>query len=393
MLGERSTLRCVFFAHGLLFASWAAHIPQVKRMLGLSDGSLGLVLLATPLGSVSAMLAGAVILRRVGSRRMVGVCLAGICVSGPFVGLATSWVGLFIALLCWGAFQGTLDVAMNTQAVDQERAAGQPIMSGLHAQWSLGALTGAGVGALAVWAGISLTVQLIVLGALALMVVPLTRSLLDDPSAPVGQRRSDEGRRLPHFTNVVALLAAVAFATMLCEGAAADWSAVYLRDSVGAAPVIASLGYACFVLAMVVVRLGGDRLLVRYAPGKLLPALALVATVGYGSALLSGSSVAMLFGLATLGAGLAAVVPTVFGAAGTLPGIPTGTGIATVSAFGWAGYVFGPPIIGQLASVTSLPVALGVLPLLTAFIAVATARFWRRASPVQPVSLEQLSEY
>ena len=263
-------------------------------------------------------------------------------------------------------------------------------MSGLHARWSLGALAGAGAGALGVWAGVSLTWQLIVLGLAALLVVPLTRRLEDDPVVTPGARHHTRLRRLPA---VVLLLAAIAFASMLCEGAAADWSAVYLRDSVGALPAIASLGYACFVLAMVVVRLGGDRLLARIHPSRLLPVLALIAALGYGAALLSGSSVAMLIGLATLGAGVAAVVPTVFGAAGSLPGVPTGTGIATVSACGWAGFVFGPPIIGQLAGATSLPVALAVIPLLTAFIAVATRLGLREGRPRQTAMTESLSAH
>ena len=75
------------------------------------------------------------------------------------------------------------------------------------------------------------------------------------------------------------------------------------------------------------------------------------------------------------------MVPTVFSAAGQLPGIPSVVGIAAVSACGWAGFVCGPPLIGQLASATSLPVALGVVPVLTAFIAVAVRAGLARLAP------------
>lgn len=364
----RQVIGGVFFVHGLLFASWVAHIPHVKAQLGLSNGTLGLVLLATPVGSVSAMAVGAWVLPRVGSRRMVAVCLVGYATAGPFVGVADSAAGLAVALLCWGAFQGTLDVAMNTQAVAQERTAGQPIMSGVHGRWSIGALAGAGVGALGVWLGVSLTTQLAVLGAAVLLGVPLTARL---PGDDVNGRAPGTAHvPLRRWPRTVVRLGAIAFASMLCEGAAADWSAVYLRDSLQAEPVVASLGYACFAFAMVLVRLRADRFLARHDMGRMLSLLAGVATVGFGGALLVGTPVVVLLGLAALGGGLAGVIPSVFSAAGKLPGVPSASGIAAVSASGWAGFVCGPPLIGQLAAATSLPVALGLIPLLTALIAI-----------------------
>ena len=199
---DRRTVGAVFFVHGLLFASWAAHIPHVKARVGLSDGGLGLVLLATPVGSIAAMAVGAWLLPRVGSRRMVAACLVGYCCSGPFVGVATSPAGLFVALLCWGAFQGTLDVSMNTQAVAYQRAAGRPIMSGMHGRWSLGALAGAGAGAIGVGVGISLTVQLAVLGAAALPLVAWALRLPDGKAGP--------GRRTTPRTAVAAVDPALA---------------------------------------------------------------------------------------------------------------------------------------------------------------------------------------
>jgi hypothetical protein len=380
-LTPRQILGGVFFAHGLLFASWTAHIPHVKAQLGLSDGSLGLVLLATPVGSISAMVVTAWLQPRVGSRRMTAAGVTGYSVAGPFVGVATSTVGLFAALLCWGAFQGALDVSMNTQAVGQERAAGRPLMSGLHARWSLGALVGAGAGALGVWLGVSLTLQLLVLGALAVALVPFARRLRDE-GAPITAGHGRAQVPMRRWPKAVLLLSAVAFASMLCEGAAADWSAVYLRNSLGAAAVVASLGYAFFAAAMVLVRLSGDRLIARYGAWVVLPVLTTAATVGFAAGLASSNVVVALIGLAALGGGVAVVVPTVFGAAGGLPAIPSAAGIAAVSACGWAGFVCGPPLIGQLASATSLRVALGIVPLLTCFIAIAARRVFRtRAAP------------
>jgi MFS family permease len=374
----RIAVTVVFAVHGLLFASWTAHIPHVKVHLGLTDGTLGIALLGAPVGSVCAMAAAAYLLPRLGSRRIVQVALIGYCASGPLVGLTGSLAVLFGALFVWGAFQGTLDVAMNTQAIAVERAGRRVLMSGLHGSWSIGSFAGAGIGALAVGAHITLTSQLLVLGTLALLAAGLlTTRMLPDAAAPRDAERRDDDPREPaptasRWSGGMVVLGAIAFASMLCEGATADWASVYLAGPLHAAGVMAGLGYATFALAMVSIRLSGNRLLTSYRPDRLLPLLAAVATVGFAVGLLIGQPVAALVGFACLGIGLASVVPAVFSAAGRIPGLHPGTAVATVSACGWAGFVCGPPLIGRLASLSSLSTALFLLPALTAFIVIAT---------------------
>ena len=119
---------------------------------------------------------------------MVQVSLLGYSIAGPLVGVAGSLPALFAALFAWGAFQGTLDVSMNTQAVTVERAAGRPLMSGFHACWSIGAFAGAGIGALGVAAGLSLTRQLLLLAVPVLLIAGwLTTRMLPDPAAPASR--------------------------------------------------------------------------------------------------------------------------------------------------------------------------------------------------------------
>jgi MFS family permease len=386
----------VFVVHGLLFASWTAHIPDVKAHLGLTDGTLGFALLGAPVGSVIAMTASSWLLPRLGSRRIVRVALVGYCAAGPLVGLTGSVAMLFAALFVWGAFQGTLDVAMNTQAIAVERSGRRVLMAGLHGSWSLGSFAGAAIGTLAVAAGITLSIQLLVMGVIALAVAGLLAArMLPDreerPSQPntsadhrdAGQRSAGSTSR---WSGGMILLGAIAFASMLCEGATADWAAVYLSGPLHTAGVIPGLGYAAFSFAMVVVRLSGNRLLARFGPDRLLPPLATVATVGFGAALLVAQPAISVLGFCCLGIGLASVVPAVFSAAGRIPGLHPGTAVATASACGWAGYVCGPPLIGRLSVWTSLPVALGVLPLLTAFIVVGS-RTSRALSDREPARI------
>ncbi|HEX4219037.1 MAG TPA: MFS transporter [Acidimicrobiales bacterium] len=368
----RTATMAVFFTHGLLFASWTAHIPQVKAHLGLTDGTLGVALLGAPAGSVSAMVVTARLLPRFGSQAMVRASLIGYGAAGVTVGLARSLPELFAALFVWGAFQGALDVSMNTQAVAVERSEGRPLMSGFHGFWSLGTFAGAGIGVAGVAIGLSLTFQVLVLSVPALIIVErLTSRMLPDTPRPSDSRAA--AHAVGRFAGPVLLLGGIAFASMLCEGASADWAAVYLRGPLHTGAALAGVGYAAFSCTMVVVRLVGNRLLTRFAARSLLPVLALVATAGFCAGLLSQEKTAVIAGFACLGIGLALIVPTVFSAAARLPGLNPGTAIATVSACGWLGFVCGPPLIGQLASVASLSVALGVIPVLTTGIVLSTA--------------------
>lgn len=371
----RIAVTAVFVAHGLLFASWTAHIPHTMRHLGLTDGTLGIALLGAPVGSVAAMLLASYLIPKLGSRRVVQLALVGYCGTGPLVGLTGSLAALFGALFIWGAFQGTLDVAMNTQAIAVERAGRRVLMSGLHGSWSIGSFAGAGIGALAVGAGLGLTPQLLILGTIALLGAGLlTSRMLPDAIEHPGadERPKTDTLSASRWSGGMILLGAIAFAGMLCEGASADWASVYLSGPLHATGAVPGLGYAAFALAMVTVRLSGNRLLRRFGPSRLLPVLAAAATAGFAAGLAIGRPAAAIAGFVFLGIGLASVIPAVFSAAGRIAGLHPGTAVATVSACGWTGFVCGPPLIGHLASLASLSLALGLLPFLTAFVAVGT---------------------
>jgi MFS family permease len=359
----------VFVAHGLVFSSWAAHIPHVKAELALSDAALGTALFGAPLGSVVATLLSHWALPRWGSHRLIPVTVAGYAVAGITVGLARSGAWLFMALALWGLFQGALDVAMNNQAGTVERLAQAPIMARFHGMWSVGTLMGAVIGAAGVAAGISLTVQLTALGLVVVMVVEtLTRRLIPDQAD--GSTAPDQPRGARAWmTPTVAILSAVSFASFLCEGAAADWSANYLRNVIGAGPSVAALSYAAYTLTMVVTRFGAPRLQARVSSRRLLPALALMAVVGMSVTLASANAAVSVLGFAALGVGVALLVPTAFSAAYGASG--AGSAIAIVAATGWLGYLLGPPLIGHLSGRVGLSAALVTIPVMMSVVGIA----------------------
>ncbi|HVA52517.1 MAG TPA: MFS transporter [Acidimicrobiales bacterium] len=371
----RLAVVAVFFVHGFLFASWTAHIPQLKQHLGLSNGQLGIALIGAPMGSIVAMVLAARLLPKVGSRRMVRVTLVGYCVAGPFVGLTGSFGTFFVAFFLWGFFQGMLDVSMNTQAITVERFSGRVLLPGFHGSWSTGSLVGAVTGAAAVGLGVSLSEQLLVLSAPCLFVVSwLSTRMIPDRRAVSDSESSGRSadRRRVVLQGAVIVLASVAFADMLCEGAAADWAAVYLRNSLHTVPLVAGLAYAAYSFAMLAVRLFGNRLFTKFAAHRLLPLLATIGTLGFAGGLAVARPVSVLFGFALLGVGLGGVVPMILSAAGAVDSANSGSAVAAVAGFGWAGFVVGPVLIGEIASLTTLRAALFLIPVLTGAVALAT---------------------
>jgi hypothetical protein len=162
---------------------------------------------------------------------------------------------------------------------------------------------------------------------------------------------------------VLFVLGAAAFCTLLCEGAAADWSAVYLSHSLGAAAGVAALGYAGFSLAMATSRALGDRLNARFGPVALARGGGLLAAAGLMLGIVSGSTPVALVGFFAMGGGLGVVVPVLFRAGGSTPGVSSSVGVAAVSLIGWLGFLAGPPAIGLAASAVGLRAALGIVVL------------------------------
>ncbi len=302
--------------------------------------------------------------------------LVGYCLIGPLVGVSDSFPTFFVAFMMWGAFQGALDVSMNAQAIAVEGDSGRKLMPGFHGSWSMGSLAGAGVGALGVGLGWTLSEQLLLLAVPCLLVVGwfTTRMIPDQPDVAASARDTRRQGHKVTFQAAIIVLGMIAFADMLCEGAVADWAAVYLRGSLHVTAAVAGLGYVAYLLTMMIVRLLGNRVMTRFQVRSVLPTLAVVAIIGFATGLAVDRPVGVLAGYCCLGAGLGLVIPSVFSASGHIRDVNASRAVAIVSACGWFGFVLGPPLIGELASMTSLRTALYLLPLLTTVIAVATAK-------------------
>jgi MFS family permease len=367
----------IFLLNGLLFGAWAARIPAVKDRLELSDGQLGLALGLVAVGALIAMPVSGWMSARGGSRRTTRILFACFCVAVPLLVLAPTYGLLMVSTFLGGLAGGGLDVAMNAHGVAVERQHPRPILSSFHAAFSLGGLLGALTGALAAGLDIDVRIHIPALAVLGLAVgLWYSRRLLPADADHAGE---DAGPLLALPPRALWAVGAVAFCSLLAEGAASDWSAVYVKDSLSATASVAALSFVAFSATMTLGRMIGDRLTLAVGPVALVRGGGLLSALGVGGALVVGHPAAALVGFACLGAGLAVMVPVVFRAGAQLPGVTSGIGIAAVSTMGYSGFLIGPPVIGGVAELTSLPLALGLLVLLGLVIAAL-------APQVRPVS-------
>ena len=259
----RLAVSVIFFLNGAVLASWIPHIPEIKASHGLSDGRLGLVLLAMAAGAITAMPIAGAMVARFGSRTMTTIAAITFALVLPLPILSPSVPLLAAALFILGAWNGTLDVSMNAHAVAVEQRYGRPIMSSFHALFSLGGLAGAAIAGLAIASGVGrVTHVLIASGVAVAIIASVVGRLL--PTAP------ETTKQAPTFawpSRALLGLGSLAFLGLLAEGAMADWSAVYLHDILRATPSLAASGFAAFSLAMALGRFSGDSLVLRYGPG------------------------------------------------------------------------------------------------------------------------------
>ena len=295
--------------------------------------------------------------------------LLGVSLLGP--AFAESLPSLAAALFVVGVLSGILDVAMNANAVVVERGYGRPIMSGIHGTWSAGMLFASGGAAAAAALDVSLRLHFgLAALAIALVSAPALRHLAAAAADFPGERGPGPPAYVPRAA--VLLLGIIGFCSFLGEGAAIDWSAVYVDESLDASRGAAALAFVGFSVGITVSRFLVDRIAVRLGPVAVVRWGATLAALGLALGLAVPATAAAIVGFALLGAGLAPVVPTVFSAAGNMRARSGRSALAAVVTISYLGSILGPALIGLVTSLVGLRAALG-MPVLLALVAAVLA--------------------
>lgn len=363
----RNAVVVAFAVNGLAFASFISRTPAIADGLGLTTAQLALMLLCLSAGSVAGLpLAGALVARLGPARSVLAAALT------ETVGLASLATGLLtgavlpaaIGLVITGLGTGVWDVAMNVAGAEVEQRRGRPLMPRLHAAFSLGTVTGAGIGAATAAAGIPLAAQ--VVGVVVLIPIVMTvavRGFLPSVPAPT---KAEGGTgvlaawREPRTLLIGVLVLGFAFT----EGSANDWIAYALVDGYGASETVGAIAFGLFVTAMTIGRTFGGSALERFGRVAVLRAAAGLALVGLLLVLVGGSVPVALAGALLWGLGASLGFPVGMSAAADDPA-KAAARVSVVSSVGYTAFLAGPPLIGLLAQdagiLRALFVVLGAL--------------------------------
>ncbi|HET9142183.1 MFS transporter [Actinophytocola sp.] len=391
MRSGKTAVLVVFVLQGFIFGSWVPRVPALAGQVRAEVGTLGLALLGGSVGLILAAPLAGRLCARYGARLVVlGSALFSIAVL-PVLALTANPVQLGLVLLWLGASVGTMDVSMNIAGVTVVRQTGRPLMPVFHSGFSFGGMFGAAGAALAAAHGWAPLEHFSLVAALTMLVtLAVVRRVPNEPVlAKRGSQRRTRRRGSLAGRPVLWLLGAVVLCSAVAEGASADWSALFAVDERGISEGAAAIVYATFSVAMAVTRLLGERAERRFGPDRLLVAGALTAGGGLLIAVSVPAAWASYLGFGLAGAGLAYAFPVALGLAGSVGRRADGSGgereLAFVTAIAYSGFMLGPPLIGAIAQVSNLAVALGVAGVIAALMApAALAAAWARRRESDP---------
>ena len=373
----RIAVSALFLTNGALFANILPRYPEIKAALGLDNTAYGLSIAALPAGAIVAGLAAAVLIRRFGSGRLAVLGTALTSVGYLLAGLSPSALLFAGALFLTGACDAITDVAQNAHGLRVQRRYGRSIINSFHAIWSIGAVLGGAMAAVAIAVGLPVGIHLAISTTVfAAVAIAALRFCLPgrDEESPAEAGEADavaDGseiraavRRGPSLRTILMLaaLTVIAMAGAVGEDAGNSWATLYLADSLEAAAAIAPLGFIALMLAQFVGRILGDGLTDRFGQRLVAGAGGLIAAAGMGLALAFPSIPGTILGFAALGFGIATLIPAAMHAADELPGLRHGVGLTIVSWLLRVGFLLAPPFVGYIADSESLRAGLLIAP-------------------------------
>lgn len=354
---QRLSTRFSFFGLGFATAAWAPLIPFAQQRLHFNHADFGLLLLCSGLGAMLAMPATGKIVQRVGCRVPIGFALLLLAVLLPSLSLWTTPLMMAITLFLFGTAAGSLGVALNIQAVVVEKNSLKSLMSGFHGMASLGGLAGVltitALLALSISAVMSAFAVSLLLVIIIFLSVPYSIKAVENTSLEASSKvKKSIRQRLPQ--PLIILIGIACFIIFMVEGAAMDWSGIYLTQQYGVNTAFAGLAYTFFAIAMTTGRFTGHYLIRYFGEKKLLTYSAICATLGLALVSIAPYWWLVLVGYTLVGTGCSNIVPIMFSRAGRQTVMPSAVALSCVSTMAYTGILVGPAFIGMVSELIGL---------------------------------------
>ena len=377
MQGAKWAVRAAFIANGFSVGALVARLPDFKMQLDATTGEIGRMLFCISLGVLFSL---SFIGKVIGKRGSKPIAIFGsIATALSLIPIAFSRTTLPLALsfFIFGLCLTIQDVAMNTHAATLEHETGHKLMSGFHAIFSVGALTGGFVGGVFAQLDYSIKNQCLTLSILFLILAISFRNKWLPAQIDIHEIEHKEKTKKPAIFLFVGLLG---LASAVNEGAAGDWGGILARDTFNASPFLATMPYIVFNIGMIGGRFSGDYLMEKFGTYKILFRAGLITGFGLTVGILIGNIYSQIFAWFAIGAGMSVVIPAVFSAGANIARerfagqIAPAQGVAVVSGIAYFGFMVAPPTIGYIAEAITLRWAM-LIPAALAFFLAIGSRF------------------
>ncbi|MGO1384282.1 MAG: MFS transporter [Arachnia sp.] len=388
LLAWRNAVFLVFFSCGLALASYMSRVPRIRDVLGASTAEMGVLAAAMAVGSIGGMLGSGNVMSRLGSKGTIRWSMSTLTLGALVAGVgatASSHGVLFTGLTIFGLGMGLTDVAMNVSAAANEQRLHRNIMPLFHALFSIGAMAGAGLGAVAEYLDVSVIVHVGVLTVVCLVGVLLTNRFVQTELEPArgDVAPADRVSRLDIWKQPLTwFIGLIILGMALAEGSANDWLALAMVDGHGQTNAQGAISLGIFLTAMTVGRVLGIRFLDRFGRVPVLRASAVLAAVGLAMVIFLDHPVLVTVGIVAWGLGSALGFPVgMSAAADDLK--HAAVRVSAVATIGYIAFLAGPPLIGFLGEQVGLLQALLVVLVFIAIAGLASPAARRREVPLQ----------
>jgi MFS family permease len=354
-----------FGVQGLYFSTWVSRTPEIQKLLGLNTAQMGLFTLAMALGSLSGLLVSGPIIAKHGTRIVLIVSYTAGSIFLGSLGIFAE-LGLLplatLAIILVGFSGGSGGLAINIEGANVDRESPKSLLPSLHGAFSLGSLLGGAIGTIAIVAGVSVSVNLVVMSAIVLVItlivcIPLPKTsgmhVHDDMSTDQIQTvATARDRRRVWREPQTLMVAFIVIGFNLAEGTASTWLPIALVDA-GLSAAIATASYTVFAGAMAVGRLSGGPIVDKLGRSKALLAFAAITALGILIVILTGWLALPLVGAALWGLGNSIGFPLCVSAVSEDPRL-AGTRVGVLVIASNTSGIAGPPLLGFIGQAAGL---------------------------------------
>jgi len=337
-----------FFLYAFALGGFFPRLAELQRSMGLGEGALGFGLIGAACGTLLSLTFAGRLIERVGHRATLLALVPLLSLFYAFAAHASGPVTLFFLLLPAGICIGAVELVVNLEADRVEHHGGRRIMNRSHAFWSFGFFGAGAVGALAARLGISPQWHLAGVVPLTTLLVVLLLGTFEAAAHRSGSHDAP-AHHLARPTMAIMALVLFSLSGLLLEGAAVDWSAIYMRDVFDTAAFVGGLAVATGAFAQGAARYVADRFVERHSPLAIARTLLVVLCLGTLMVAFAPAWPVALIGFALMGVGTSVMFPLAMSAAAQRTDRPAATNVAALAQISFVSFLLGPPLLGFVA--------------------------------------------